>query len=91
MFSNVELKRRGRTLGFPKPSVENSVTCCAGIDIGVTCEDIKELGGTLGSLRDIEVLRSVLDFRCMMTPQGAAQADSTSNGIWTTWLVPERK
>jgi hypothetical protein len=86
MVSSVELRRSGNFLGLPNPSVENAIVCEM-LSRGVKAagwDETKELGGTRGNFSDTAARLSAFIFRCMMTPHGAAQADSTSKGMWTT-------
>ena len=82
MFSRVELRRSGSVRGLPNPAVEKD--CCdARSATGDTWELTKEFGGTRGNLRDMGATLSIRSFLWIMTPWGAAQADSTSKGMCT--------
>ena len=89
IFSNVDPRPIFKGLTFPGAEKEN-VDCCE-LSKAVNCEETKELGGTRGNFQSIGISVAVFCFFCIIRPIGPAQADSTSNGIWTIWLVPDRK
>lgn len=61
------------------------VDCCElAAENGWGWEETKELGGTRGNLSDLAAGLSTFSFRCIISPFGAGDADSTSKGRWTT-------